>query len=95
MGQRFGTAALAVVAAMLLSGAALAASSEQVGSVTILRGGGTNGPQTNPLEIGSGSSTAPRTPAYAPDATGDWNSTHTGSANAGGTIILPPPGAGR
>ena len=35
------------------------------------------------------------TPAYAPDATGDWNSTHTGSANAGGTIILPPPGAGR
>ena len=92
MKKRTRMAALAALAA-LLPGAALAASAEQVGNVTILRGSGTNGAQTTPAEIGSGSSTGPATARIEQSA--DFNAVRTGSGNAGGYILNPPPGAGR
>src|SRR5712691_8519889 len=97
MRQRIGMAGLAVWLAASLPGLALAASAENVGGVTILRGSGTAGTQSgNPAEVGSGSSTAPATGGgYSVDRSGDQNSLHTGSANAGGVIANPPPGAGR
>ena len=88
-------AAAALLAAGLAPAIALAASAsaEQVGSVTILRGGGTTGSQTAPAEVGSGSSNGPATARIEQSA--DWNAVHTGSGNAGGFITNPPPGAGR
>ena len=82
-----------MMTASALSPNVLAASAEQVGSVTILRGGGTSGPQTTPAEPGSGSSSGPASARFEHSA--DWNAIRTGSGNAGGIITNPPPGAGR
>ena len=90
---------MAAAAALLMAGAlpavasAASASAEQAGNVTVLRGGGTSGPQTAPAEVGSGSSNG--TAAARIDQSADWNAAHSGSGNAGGIITNPPPGAGR
>ena len=91
--RTWGTALMAA----MLAGASVAAAADReiVNGVTVLRGSGAlqnTGPAVpptgTPAGIGSGSS-------YRPDNSGAVNSVVTGSANAGGEIGNPPPGAGR
>ena len=98
----------AVLAMAMLAGIG-AAPAETVNGVTVLRGGpsavqygGTTVLRGTPIKpgssesgIGSGSSAPPRNVPYGIDRSGAVNAAHTGSANAGGEIGNPPPGAGQ
>ena len=93
MRQGTGLAASALLVVSLLPAIALAASAEDVGGVTILRGAGTGGRQTIPAEIGTGSSSAPAAARIEQSAEG--NAVRTGGVSPGGYITSPPPSGGR
>jgi hypothetical protein len=83
----------AFVAALV--GISLAAAAQDTARVTVLRG---NTVTSEGIAIGlgnGGTETAPANAANAYDQTGNINALRTGSANAGGEIGNPPPGAGR
>jgi hypothetical protein len=83
----------AFVAALV--GISLAAAAQDTARVTVLRG---NTVTSEGIAIGlgnGGTETAPANAANAYDQTGNINALRTGSANAGGEIGTPPPGAGR
>ncbi len=99
---------MAALTAAMIAALSTAATAETVNGVSILRGpaASTSGvtvlrgrPATPsgeaPAGVGSGSSAPPRTGGYTIDQSGFLNALHTGSANAGGEIANPPPGAGR
>lgn len=102
--------AIAALAAAVIAGVASTASAETVNGVTVLRGpsaeqrgrttvlrGAPITPGSSESGIGSGSSAPPATgnAGLVLDRSGTLNGLHTGSANAGGEIGNPPPGAGR
>jgi hypothetical protein len=86
---------MAATAAALIGVSLAALAQETASGVTVLRG---NNVTSEGVAIGIGSGgteAAPANAANAPLQSGNFNATRTGSANAGGEIANPPPGANR
>lgn len=82
---------LAAVVAALVGASLAAAAQDTARGVTVLRG---NNVTTEGVAIGVGTGGTETAPANAGN-TGNVNALRTGSANAGGEIGNPLPGAGR
>ena len=86
---------IAAVVGVLLGVSLAAAAQDTARGVTVLRG---NNVTSEGVAIGVGTGgleTAPPNAANAINQTGNFNALRTGSANAGGEIGNPPPGAAR
>lgn len=83
---------LAAVVAVLVGASLAAAAQDTARGITVLRG---NNVTSEGVAIGIGSGGTETAPPATFNQTGNINARRTGSANAGGEIGNPPPGAGR
>jgi hypothetical protein len=83
---------MATLAAALMGVSLAAVAQDTVGGVTVLRG---NNVTSEGVAIGIGTGGTETAPANPVTQSGNFNALRTGSANAGGEIGNPLPGAGR
>lgn len=95
MARKIGKIGVAALVAALVGVSLAAVAQDTTGGVTVLRGNNVTSEGVS-IGIGTGDTqTAPANAANEFNQTGNVNARRTGSANAGGEIGNPLPGAGR